>query len=61
MTSIKAIYGENDVILTTFTISLTKLKYNKILIHINSYLIDKQSSKTVVIALMPSNQYLMMV
>ena len=61
MTSIKAIYGENDVILTTFTISLTKLKYNKILIHINSYLIDKQSSKTVVIPLMPSNQYLMMV
>ena len=30
LTSIKAIYGEYDVILTTFTINLTKVKYNKI-------------------------------
>ena len=29
-TSIKAIYGEYDVILTTFTVNLTKMKYNKI-------------------------------
>ena len=29
-TSIKAIYGEYDVILTTFTVNLTKMKSNKI-------------------------------
>ena len=53
-------YDEYDVILTTFIVNLTKMRYNKICqIPIDSWQIFK--SKTVVIPLTLSNQCLMLV
>ena len=53
-------YDEYDVILTTFTVNLTKMRYNKICqIPIDNWQIFK--SKTVVIPLTLSSQCLMLV